>query len=81
LHGRKQIIIKDSGRYEYRREGVLDEVPHIKVDTSVFIVAMEQMRRMLEFFNAWENKVHVRTFPVLVNDKQLKKLRGEEKDE
>ena len=77
LHGRKQVIVKDSGRYEYRREGVLDEIPHIRVDNSVFIIAMEHMRRMMEFFKEWEDKVDVKTFPVLLKKKQLEELERE----
>ncbi len=77
LHGRKQIITKNSGRYVYHREGLLTGIPHIKVDNSVFIVALEHMKRMMQFFREWEDKVQVRTFPVLLADKELKKLEKE----
>ena len=75
LHGWKQVIVKQNKRYEYRREGVLDEVPHIDVDKSVFIIMQEHMRRMQKFFNEWDEKVQVKTFPVLLNEKQVKKLK------
>jgi hypothetical protein len=75
LHGRKQIIIKDSGRYVYRRPGLLDFVPHIKVDSSVFIIALEHMRRMMEFFEEWEDKVMVKAFPVLLDKDEFEELR------
>ena len=77
LHGRRQIIKREKRRYVYHREGILDEVPHIKVDNSVFIVAMEHLRRMEEFFNQWEDKVMFRTFPVLLNERQVKELEKE----
>jgi len=77
LYGRKQIIRRKKKTYTYRREGVLDEVPHIGVDRSVFIVAMENMKRMEEFFNEWQNKVMVRSFPVLITDKEKEKLKKE----
>ena len=77
LYGRKQIIIRKDKRYVYRREGLLDEIPHIKVDNSVFIVAMEHLRRMEEFFREWEDKVLVKSFPVLLEDKEIKELRKE----
>lgn len=77
LHGRKQIITKNSGRYVYHREGLLTEIPHIKVDTSVFIIAMEHMKRMLQFFKEWEDKVELKTFPVLLDKTKLKKLERE----
>jgi len=77
LHGRRQTIIKNEKRYEYEREGLLDEIPHIKVDNSVFIVAMEHMKRMMEFFDGWEDKVEVKTFPVLLGRSEAKELRKE----
>ena len=77
LHGRRQIIKKESGRYVYRREGVLDQVPHIKVDSSVFIVALEHMKRMMEFFDEWEDKVLVKSFPVLLDKEEAKKIEEE----
>lgn len=75
LYGRKQVVIKQSGRYEYNREGLLEDIPHIKVANSVFIVAMEHMKRMMEFFNKWENKIELKTFPVLLNEEELKLLK------
>ena len=75
LHGRKQVVIKKSGRYEYNREGLLEEIPHIKVANSVFIIAMEHMRRMMKFFDEWEDKIELKTFPVLLDEIEMKKLR------
>ncbi len=77
LHGRRQTVIKNEKRYEYEREGLLDEIPHIKVDNSVFIVAMEHMKRMMEFFDGWDDKVEVKTFPVLLGRSEAKELRKE----
>jgi hypothetical protein len=75
LHGRKQVVIKQSGRYEYDREGLLEEIPNIKVSDSVFIIAMEHMKRMMQFFKEWQDKVEFETFPVLLDDKKKKELR------
>lgn len=77
LHGRKQTVIKNEKRYEYEHEGLLDEIPHIRVDNSVFIVAMEHMKRMMQFFDEWEDKVEVKTFPVLLGRSEAKELRKE----
>ncbi len=74
LYGRRQVVVKKSGRYEYNRTGLLEEIPHIKVANSVFIIAMEHLKRMLEFFNEWEDKVTFKTFPVLLDKKELKEL-------
>ncbi|MBU3896779.1 MAG: hypothetical protein KJ697_02495 [Nanoarchaeota archaeon] len=74
LHGRKQIIIRQKKKYEYHRLGVLDEVPHIPVDNSVFIIMQEHMKQMEEFFNQWEDKVMFKTFPVLLDKEEAEQL-------
>ncbi len=74
LHGRKQIIIKGQRRYEYRRPGLLDEIPHIPVDPSVFIIAREHFRRMENFMNEWEDKVMFKSFPVFLKRKEMQML-------
>ena len=75
LYGRKQVVVKSSGRYEYNREGLLEEIPHIKVANSVFIDAMEHMKRMMKFFDEWEDKIELKTFPVLLDKKELRELK------
>lgn len=77
LHGRKQIIIKAGRRYEYDRPGLLDRVPNIPVDQSVFIIAREHMRRMEQFMREWEDKVMFRTFPVLLKPQEVRRLEKE----
>src|SRR3989344_841191 len=70
LYWRKQIIIKGQRRYEYRRPGLLDEIPHMPVDPSVFIIAREHFRRMENFMDEWEDKVLFKSFPVLLKRKE-----------
>ena len=77
LYGRKQVIVKQSGRYEYDREGLLEEMPHIKVANSVFIIAMEHMKRMMEFFDGWHDKVEFETFRVLLDERKKRELEEE----
>lgn len=74
LHGRKQIIIREKKKYRYDRPGVLDEIPHIPVDNSVFIIMQEHMKQMEQFFNEWEDKVTVKSFPVLLDNEEMEKL-------
>jgi hypothetical protein len=78
LHGRKQVVIKKSVRYEYEKKGILEQMPNIPVSDSVFIVAMEHMKRMEQFFKEWQDKVEFETFPVLLDQRKRKEL--EEKD-
>ena len=81
LHGRKQTIIKEKKKYEYRRPGVLDEIPHIPVDNSVFIIMQEHMKRMEQFFDQWDDKVLVKTFPVLLNEEEAEQLEERPEEE
>jgi hypothetical protein len=81
LHGRKQTIKRGDRKYVYRRAGLLDEVPHIPIENSVFIVAMEHLKRMEKFFDSWEDKVRVQAFPVLLTEKNAEKLKGKKERE
>ena len=68
LHGWNQTVPKNGKRYVYRRPGLLDEVPHIKVADSAFIVAMENMQRMLKYFDEWSNKVECEMMQIMMQD-------------
>lgn len=75
LYGRRQVVIKKSRRYEYEREGLLEEIPHIKVANSVFIIALEHFKRMMKFFNEWEDKIELKTFPVILDKHEMEELK------
>ncbi len=73
LYGWKQIIPKENKEYTYRREGVLDEMPHAKVDQSSFIVPEDNFDQIMDFFEQWSNKVMLKTFKVLL-DRETKDI-------
>lgn len=81
LYGWKQTIPKENKTYEYHREGLLDEMPHMKVDQSSFIIPEDNFDRMMEFFEEWHNKVLCKTFKVLLNNKEMKEMFEEEEEE
>jgi hypothetical protein len=77
LYGWKQIIKKEiSGNklrkeekiYTYRREGLLDEIPHKKIDQSSFIVPEDEFEKVEKFFKEWEDKVIWRNFKILLEE-------------
>lgn len=74
LYGWNQTVPKNDKKYLYRRDGVLDEVPHIRVAESAFIVALENMKRMMQFFDQWEGKVEFETMEVMMKRKMLQDL-------
>lgn len=59
---------KEEKFYTYRREGLLDEVPHKKVDQSSFIVPEDDSERITSFMEKWHNKVIWKTFKVLLDE-------------
>ena len=74
LHGRKQIVISQGRRYEYRRPGMLTDIPNIRVDNSVFIIMQEHMKMMERFFREWDDKVMFKSFPVLISGREMREL-------
>jgi len=76
LYGWKQIVKKEEKRYTYRRDGLLDEIPHIKVDRSMFIIMKRHMERMRRFLDEWEDKIKWDMFDVLLDKEREKMLRG-----
>ncbi|MBI4017445.1 MAG: hypothetical protein HY366_00695 [Candidatus Aenigmarchaeota archaeon] len=74
LYGRAQRVRHGREVYNYRREGLLDEIPHIKVDNSVFIVALQEMERILMYLREWHNKIEYKSFPVLLEPDEMKEL-------
>ena len=79
LHGWKQTVPKNGKRYMYHRPGLLDEVPHVKLADSAFMVAMEHMDQVRKYFDVWADKVHCEMFKAMINDqKRIRQLSGEE---
>jgi len=68
---RKEVIVSKKPKekvYTYRREGLLDEMPHEKVDQSSFIVPEDEFSKINKFFNEWRNKVIWKSFKVLLDE-------------
>jgi len=55
-----------SGKYRYRRKGLLDEVPSSKLIRGVIIIRRKDMEKILELLDEFEAEVHVREV-VLIN--------------
>ncbi|MBI2075791.1 MAG: hypothetical protein HYT72_00895 [Candidatus Aenigmarchaeota archaeon] len=71
LHGWKQTVPKENKRYLYHRNGLLDEVPHVKIADSVFAVAAEHMRRVEQFFDQWDEKVEYDIIEAMMEFRKL----------
>jgi hypothetical protein len=68
LYGWTQTVPGGKKKYVYHREGVLEDVPHEKVDQSSFLVPESEADEIMEFFEEWHKKVMLRTFKVLLDD-------------
>jgi len=73
---RKEIIVGEKHKpkekvYTYRREGLLDEIPHEKVDQSSFIVPENKFDKIEKFMKEWRNKVMWKAFKVLLEDEDI----------
>lgn len=71
LYGWKQVVTKNDRQYRYVREGVLSEMPHIKVDDSVFIVALKNMQKIIDYFDEWSNKVEWNMKRIILEDDEF----------
>jgi hypothetical protein len=77
LYGWKQVIRREIvGRgerskenvYVYKREGLLNEIPHEKVDQSSFIIPEDEFNKIEKFFKEWRDKVMWKSFKVLLDE-------------
>lgn len=74
LYGWKQVVPTEEKTYEYERPGILDEMPHEKVDQSSFIIPEDRTDKIMDFFEEWSNKVMLRTFKVLLEKSDIEKM-------
>jgi hypothetical protein len=73
LYGWKQVVPKNDKKYFYRRNGLLDEMPHAKVADSSFMVAMRNLEQIMKFFRGWEDKVEYDIMEVMMKRRELMK--------
>ncbi len=77
LYGWKQVVPKNNKKYQYHRNGVMDEVPHTKIANSVFIVAIENMKRITEYFRQWEDKIDFEMTEIFLRKKMFEQMMGD----
>jgi len=76
LYGWTQFLRSEKSEYRYQREGLLTEIPHIKVDDSVFIVALKEMERIMNYMEGWEDKIDYDFFRVLLGPEEYEKIKS-----
>ena len=66
LHGWTQTVPHGDKKYTYHREGILNDIPHMKISDSVFAIQREHMRMMEAFFEQWRKKVEYNMIEVMM---------------
>ena len=67
-----QNTSSQGGKYRYRRKGLLDEIPSVRLIRGVIIVEKRYMKKILELLEQFDAEVHVRE--VVLIRKDLKEL-------
>ncbi len=75
LFGYKQTVRENGKVYRYEKKGLVNKMPHIKVEDSVIIVLEEDADCFRKYLEKWGEKVKYRTFKVLLNKEDIKELR------
>ncbi len=57
-----------SGRYRYRRSGLLDDVPHRNLIRGVLVVNEKDMDHVVDFLKEYDAEVHVRIVQLTEED-------------
>ena len=71
LFGYRQTVKRNGKTYEYEKDGIMDEIPHARIDDSVFIIAEGDENPIKEYFMEWDEKVSHHIFSVKVEDQDL----------
>ena len=56
------------GKYHYRRQGLLDNIPHIKLIGGVIIVTKDSAGKLIDFLREYEAEFYVRDVILLPED-------------
>jgi len=73
LHGWEQVVPHGQKKYRYYRPGLLNEIPHVKISDSVFMVEEDHTERIKEFFDQWRRKVEYELLQVIVERQKFMK--------
>lgn len=79
LFGYRQTVRKNGKEYSYEKDGLMDEIPHMRIDDSVFITSTTYVPRVKAYFEKWGDKVSKHVFTVIVEDQKIiEKIKGEQ---
>jgi len=59
------------GKYHYRRKGLLDNIPYIKIIGGVIIVSYENADKLIQFLKEYDAEFFVREVILLPEDEDI----------
>jgi hypothetical protein len=65
-----QDVTSHGGKYRSHKQGLLEEIPHVKLIRSVIIVAEEDEKRVVDFLKEYNAEIHVREVVLTPRDEQ-----------
>lgn len=71
LFGYKQTVKKNGKEYNYEKKGLMDRIPCIRIDDSVFIMANDCTPQVEDYFSDWGEKVSYHIFKVIIQDREI----------
>jgi hypothetical protein len=71
LFGYKQTVKKNGKEYKYEKDGIMDKIPSIRIDDSVFILAKQHTGEVEDYFSNWGDKVKHHIFTVMIDDQDI----------
>ena len=82
LFGYKQTVRKNGKEYSYEKDGLMDEIPHMRIDDSVFVTSTNYVSRIKTYFEEWGEKVSIHVFTVIIEDQSiLEKIKAEDDEQ
>jgi hypothetical protein len=57
-----------NGKYRYRRTGLLDEIPHVKLIRGVLIIDENNLKRIIDFLEEYHVEIHTRKIELSKED-------------
>lgn len=71
LYGWKQVVIKNGKKYTYNRDGVLTEIPHKRIEDSVFMVPEKNLSDVEEYFKKWKEMVDCHIMRMMLMEENI----------
>ncbi len=56
------------GKYHYRRQGLLDNIPHIKLIGGVIIITKDSAGKVIDFLKGYDTEFYIRDVILLLED-------------